>query len=202
MNRDFKGIWIPKEVWLDNDLTIHEKVFLVEIDSLDMEKGCYASNQYFANFFNISTKRASTIINALVKKKYIKSKIKYKKGTKQILKRVLNIADRPYGTKRPYPMEQNVLDNNTDTSSKEEVYCYSHNEIKEESSLPEAKDSVTMITIAIAKLEQNHKNVMECYNSVKHKGLEDPDFKYWEERIIKIETELSELLQKRSTYGK
>jgi hypothetical protein len=37
-NRDFKGIWIPKEIWLSKDLTLQEKVFYVEIDSLDNEK--------------------------------------------------------------------------------------------------------------------------------------------------------------------
>jgi len=34
MNRDFKGVWIPKEVWINKDLTWMEKLFLVEIDSL------------------------------------------------------------------------------------------------------------------------------------------------------------------------
>jgi hypothetical protein len=34
-NRDFKGVWIPKEIWINTDLSIIEKVLLVEIDSLD-----------------------------------------------------------------------------------------------------------------------------------------------------------------------
>jgi len=37
MKRDFKGIWIPKEIWLNENLTLQEKVFLVEIESLDNE---------------------------------------------------------------------------------------------------------------------------------------------------------------------
>ncbi len=32
--RAFKGIWIPKEIWLTDDLSTLEKVFLSEIDSL------------------------------------------------------------------------------------------------------------------------------------------------------------------------
>ena len=63
--RDFKGIWIPKEVWLTEELTLQEKVFLVEIDSLDNEDGCWASNKYFADFFNVTTQRASQVINNL-----------------------------------------------------------------------------------------------------------------------------------------
>lgn len=51
--RTFKGIWIPREIWLDRRLTYFEKCLLSEIHSLDdPEKGCYASNQYFMSFFN------------------------------------------------------------------------------------------------------------------------------------------------------
>ena len=41
--RDFKGIWIPKEIWLSEQLSLMEKVLFVEIHSLDNEDGCYAS---------------------------------------------------------------------------------------------------------------------------------------------------------------
>ena len=121
MERDFKGIWIPKEIWLSNDLTLQEKVFLVEIDSLDNEEGCYASNQYFADFFGISTTRASLIIKSLINKGYVTSTLIYKEGSKQILKRVLNICYRGYLTKvkEGYltkvkdPTQQKLKDNNT-----------------------------------------------------------------------------------------
>jgi Helix-turn-helix domain len=121
MERDFKGIWIPKEIWLNNDLTLQEKVFLVEIDSLDNKEGCYASNQYFADFFGISTTRVSLIIKSLCDKGYIKSTLIYKEGTKQILKRVLNICYRGYlrNVKEGYltfikdPPQGKLKDNNT-----------------------------------------------------------------------------------------
>ncbi len=50
--RDFKGIWTPKEVWLDRRLNYFEKMLLSEIHSLNGEKGCYASNEYLCQFFN------------------------------------------------------------------------------------------------------------------------------------------------------
>ena len=28
-NRDFKGVWIPKEIWLNEELTMLEKVIFV-----------------------------------------------------------------------------------------------------------------------------------------------------------------------------
>lgn len=94
--RDFKGIWIPKEVWLNKDLNLNEKVFLVEIDSLDGKEGCYASNDYFADFFNLSKNRCSEIINQLAKKEYLKVNLIYKQGTKAIEKRIININKSKY----------------------------------------------------------------------------------------------------------
>ncbi len=52
MERDFKWIWIPKEVWLDTWLSVMDKLFLVEIDSLDRSEGCFASNKYFSECQN------------------------------------------------------------------------------------------------------------------------------------------------------
>ena len=86
--RDFKGVWVPKEIWLDNKLTWMEKLFLVEINSLDQsEKGCFASNKYFSSFFNLSKVRCSQIISSLVKKKFISRE--YQLLGKEIKKRIL-----------------------------------------------------------------------------------------------------------------
>jgi hypothetical protein len=71
-NRDFKGVWIPKEIWLNTDLSIIEKVLLVEIDSLDnSERGCFASNEYLASFVQLSESRVAHIISDLKKREYI-----------------------------------------------------------------------------------------------------------------------------------
>ncbi|MGE7115147.1 DnaD domain protein [Lysinibacillus sp. NPDC047702] len=89
--RDFKGIWIPSNIWLTKELTLQEKVFLVEIDSLDNEHGCFASNKHFANFFQLSTSRCSEIINELRKKGLIEILVTYKPGTKQVETRILRV---------------------------------------------------------------------------------------------------------------
>ena len=87
MNRDFKGVWIPKDVWLDHNLTWMEKLLLVEIDSLDAEKGCFASNGYFGEFFNLSASRISEMISSLVNKGYITTFLLYE--GKQVKQRIL-----------------------------------------------------------------------------------------------------------------
>lgn len=71
-NRDFKGVWIPKEIWLNTDLSIIEKVLLVEIDSLDnSDRGCFASNEYLAKFVQLSESRVAHIISDLKKREYV-----------------------------------------------------------------------------------------------------------------------------------
>lgn len=93
--RQFKGIWIPKEIWLTNELSLQEKVILVEIESLeDEERGCFASNNYFAKFFNLTPSRVSQIINLLVEKNYLE--VDYIKKGKQTINRVIRIKRPPY----------------------------------------------------------------------------------------------------------
>lgn len=65
--RTFKGIWIPKEIWLRKELSFFEKCLWAEIDSLDDEKlGCTASNSYLCNIFDVQER---TLQNALSKLK-------------------------------------------------------------------------------------------------------------------------------------
>ena len=74
--RVFRGVWIPAEIWQNTKLTLREKVMIVEIDSLETEeRGCYASNSYFADFFNLSTSTVSEIIKGLVEKEWLTSEI-------------------------------------------------------------------------------------------------------------------------------
>lgn len=65
MSRDFKGVWIPKEIWLNEELTLLEKIIFVEIDSLDNENHCIAGNEYFATFCNCSESKVSKAIKKL-----------------------------------------------------------------------------------------------------------------------------------------
>ena len=96
--REAKGIWIPMKIWEKEDLSLIEKVFLVEIFSLDNEEGCFASNEYFANFFKLSKIRCSQIISSLKEKGYITVKCIYdgKKGEKEFDKRIIKVNEIKY----------------------------------------------------------------------------------------------------------
>lgn len=91
--RKFEGVWIPKNLWLNKELTLQEKVFFVEINSLDNEDGCFASNAYFADFFRLTKGRVSQIIKSLIDKKLLS--VKYIKKGKMVEKRVLRILNTP-----------------------------------------------------------------------------------------------------------
>lgn len=72
-DRDFKGVWIPRKVWLDDQLNALEKVILVEIDSFDKgdDDGCWASNSTLAEFCQCTERKVSDGISKLIKLGYI-----------------------------------------------------------------------------------------------------------------------------------
>lgn len=91
--RQFKGIWISKEIWLDERLNALEKVILAEIDSLDVEEsGCFASNKYLADFCGCSETKVSTAISKLIEFGYIY--LKSFNGRTRILKSRLSEFER------------------------------------------------------------------------------------------------------------
>ena len=67
------GFWMPRDLYLNKDLTITEKFMYVEIEKLSMlDMGCIASNAHFSELFDIKKTAVSRAINALKDKGYIK----------------------------------------------------------------------------------------------------------------------------------
>jgi len=87
--REFKGVWIPKDLWLNPDLKPMDKFFLLEIDSFAKNGSCFASNKHFADLFHISASRASQIIISLTDRGFLNSRLIYK--DKKCVKRVLSL---------------------------------------------------------------------------------------------------------------
>ena len=61
---DFKGLWIPKEIWDDGRLKLIEKIILALIVNLDTGDGCYASNAWIADFCGCTQR---TVTNAIAR---------------------------------------------------------------------------------------------------------------------------------------
>lgn len=118
--RDFKGVWIPKVVWLDGRLSALDKIILTEIDSLDQgESGCYASNKYIAEFCQCSETKVSTAVSKLVKLGYLY--VQSFDGRQRILKSSLSkIESLPFGNcnAAPQNLKESNIDNNTFTNTK------------------------------------------------------------------------------------
>jgi DNA replication protein DnaD len=109
--RDFKGVWIPRAVWLDESLNALEKVILTEIDSLDMgESGCFASNKYIADFCQCSETKVSTAISKLIDRGYLY--VKSFDGRQRVLKSRLSNFERQT-LKNCEAESQNLKHNNT-----------------------------------------------------------------------------------------
>lgn len=112
MNRDFKGVWIPKEIWLNEELTMLEKVIFVEIDSLDNENHCIAGNEYFAKFCGCSTSKVSKAIKKLKDMGWIE--ILEFDGRHRKIRVVKNAMQ---DSKKCYADEQNLHSNNIDNNT-------------------------------------------------------------------------------------
>lgn len=84
---------IPANVRYDKDLVPNAKLLYGEITALCNEKGyCWATNQYFAELYNVSDRTIKNWISQLTDKGYIQRSVKYREGTKEIEQRILFIG--------------------------------------------------------------------------------------------------------------
>ncbi len=144
MNKQkLKGLWIPAEILLNEELTDKEKLILAMILYLSEEtSSCFASNKYIANIVNVTADRVSKIISSLRDKNYIKVKLKYKTDSKEIEERQIlpiveninrcsqkhlegiDINNYSDSQKQPYPIGDNDKDiiKNKNNYNKEDTH--------------------------------------------------------------------------------
>jgi hypothetical protein len=67
MSENFKGVFIPADIFLIKNLSLAEKILIVTILGLDNGSGCYASNEYLSRFVQITPTSCSGIISNLKK---------------------------------------------------------------------------------------------------------------------------------------
>lgn len=79
---------IPANIRYDTRLMPNAKLLYGEITALCNEKGyCWASNDYFADLYNVKKETISRWVSDLEKFGYIRRSIVFKEGTKQIINR-------------------------------------------------------------------------------------------------------------------
>jgi hypothetical protein len=82
--RDFKGVYIPKEIWLTPELSGYERLIFMEIYSLDRKFGCIAGNEHFAEWLGISERQVQEYIKRLKDRELISVEINKAKDTRVI----------------------------------------------------------------------------------------------------------------------
>lgn len=127
MKRDFKGIWIPKEIWLDKSLTYFEKAVYAEIDSLCGDDGCFASNKYFAGFFGCTERHIRRAISHLFELGYVKTEMF--DGRKRVIKICRTFSESAVENKGDKNVleDKNVLADGTGMSSQRGQECHPRN---------------------------------------------------------------------------
>ena len=72
---NFINVILPTSILGDNNLTPLERLLLIDIVSLCKQKGyCWATNEYFAELFNVRKQTISKSISSLSKNNYVKLK--------------------------------------------------------------------------------------------------------------------------------
>ena len=122
-----KGLWIPAEILLNEDLSDKEKIILAIILYLSEEtKSCFASNKYIANIVKVTHERVSKIISALKDKGYVSVKLKYKKDSKEIEQR--QIIPKPENINRYSQKLQEGIEENNYLDSQKQLYTIDKND--------------------------------------------------------------------------
>lgn len=153
-----KGLWIPAEILLNEDLSDKEKIILAIILYLSEEtKSCFASNKYIANIVKVTHERVSKIISSLKDKGYVNIKLKYKTDSKEIEQRQIipivenvnrcsqkhlediDINNYSDSQKQPYPMGKNDKDIINNIKNKK-IYNNSSNSNKQYKSNYKGRD--------------------------------------------------------------
>ena len=80
----FKGIWIPRAIWLCDRLTPIQMLVLMQIDSLDGDFGCTAGNEHIALFFGVHKQTISEHIQNLQKLDFITCT--YSRDSKRVIR--------------------------------------------------------------------------------------------------------------------
>lgn len=105
---------IPANVRYDTSLCPNAKLLYGEITALCNEQGyCWATNNYFAELYNVSKKTVSLWLKSLIDGGHIKSEIEYREGSKEIVNRYIQICKYPINKNVNTPINKNVKDNIT-----------------------------------------------------------------------------------------
>lgn len=189
------GYGICLNEWLEDELIKTELRLLIKISSLTAEKGfCYASNGFFAEYFNTSDVTISKQIKKLEKLNYIE--IEYQRRGAEVLKRFIRLKKTltdDYRKLKPTIKENfkenitsiNIISNNKEHSLISSFFDENRDIKKDDKSIKIMSDFVTYRK-QIKKPIKTTGNLKLYYNKLKELHLDGYDiFKCIEEMKLR-----------------
>lgn len=124
---------IPANIRYDTRLMPNAKLLYGEITALCNEKGyCWASNDYFADLYNVKKETISRWVSDLEKFGYIRRSIVFKEGTKQIINRYIFLNQEGIDEKINTPIDEKVKDNNTSINNTNNTNVHSAKKLRDD----------------------------------------------------------------------
>ena len=169
-NPGYYGI-LPANIRYDKDLKPMEKIMYSELTALCNKNGyCNATNSYFAELYEVSKNTVSLWIGDLEKAGYIKTKLIYEPGTKNIKERRIFIANPitknndtyhekevdPITKNNDTPITKNREDNNTSINNTSRI-------LKEKNIKKEKSKNEVEIYINNLDLDDDYKQLLFKY---------------------------------------
>ncbi|MHC0382154.1 MULTISPECIES: helix-turn-helix domain-containing protein [Enterococcus] len=146
---------IPAIVRYDNHLNGNAKLLYGELTALANERGyCWATNQYFANLYNVSRRTIISWLKQLEERNYIKMQIFYKPNSKMVDRRHIYILPYPTDTEFYTPSEENFI-----------TYGKNHQEGDEENFTTPSEENFTENNTLINNTKNNTKNIYSVEQS-------------------------------------
>ncbi|NRE16472.1 helix-turn-helix domain-containing protein, partial [Enterococcus faecalis] len=146
---------IPAIVRYDNHLNGNAKLLYGELTALANEKGyCWATNQYFANLYNVSKRTIISWLKQLEERNYIKMQIFYKPNSKMVDRRHIYILPYPTDTEFYTPSEENFI-----------TYGKNHQEGDEENFTTPSEENFTENNTLNNNTKNNTKNIYSVEQS-------------------------------------
>jgi DNA-binding MarR family transcriptional regulator len=137
MKRAFKGLWIPAEIYLSEDLNMQEVFILAEVDSLDNGEGCFAKNEHFCKRMNIKERAVQNHIKSLQEKNYLEVVLNRKNNTRVIYS---NLQLKVYEETTRKKMRR-VAQNNAQADANKCVSTYRENKLENKLEKTNKKES-------------------------------------------------------------
>ena len=182
---------IPAIVRYDNHLNGNAKLLYGELTALANEKGyCWATNQYFANLYNVSKRTIISWLKQLEERNYIKMQIFYKPNSKMVDRRHIYILPYPTDTEFYTPSEENFI-----------TYGKNHQEGDEENFTTPSEENFTENNTLINNTKNNTKNIYSVEQSSTMSELFEKVWKTYPKKTNKKKAKEQFLKKSKSDEG-